>query len=309
MQQVSDDYVASVVSAINGRRPLRSRMYVCTTHASSTSIVTIGSVSVSLNGDSAGHANLGTTRVATEGGVARIYLPGWITRDGESTSNTIIVVSDEHISVHGLGVPESDTTETFDPEYPYVYTGTTGVGEWVARAQILAIGTPADAELQRLFRKDGNDKMWISLIIALVTYLASSKSSPEDKKSALLNAGLAGAGTAFVTSQTDWGKDVNSTFNGYVGLDDSWTGFSGEDAEPGDKNGKNGKGKEKVPGSVTVPTTGNGSGGSGGSIFSTLPSWAGPAAGGVAVGASLSKIPKWVWLVGGGLLAYSLIKD
>lgn len=232
--------------------------------------------------------------------MARIYLPGWITRDGESTSNTIIVVSDEYISVHGLGVPESDTTETFDPEYPYVYTGTTGVGEWVARAQILAIGTAADAELQRLFRKDNDDKMWISLIIALVAYLASSKSNPEDRKRALLNAGLAGAGTAFVTSQTDWGQDVNSTFNEYVGLDDSWTGFSGEGAGPNN---------EKVPGRVTAPATGSGSGGSGGSIFSSLPPWAGPAAGGVAVGAALSGIPKWVWLVGGGLLVYSLIKD
>lgn len=294
--QVDSNYVASAMSAIVGRRALRSRMYTCKTRVSSTSIVRIGTVSVSLNGDSAGQANLGTTRVASNGTVARIYLPGWVTRNGEEVSSTVIVVSDVDVSVDGLGDVESDTTEVFDPEYPYVYTGATGVGEWVARAQVIAIGTAADAELQRSFRKDNTDKMWISLIIALVTYLASSKSNPEDKKKALLNAGLAGAGTAFVTSQTDWGKDVNSTFNGYVGLDDSWTGFSGEGAGPDDG---------KVPGRITPPV----SSGSGGSIFSSLPSWAGPAAGGVAVGAALSDVPTWVWLVGGGLLAYSLIKD
>lgn len=297
MERVDSGYVASALSAIVGRRALRSRMYTCKTHAGSTSIVKVGSVSVSLNGDSAGQANLGTTRVATDGAVTRIYLPGWVTRGDGEVSSTVIVVGDVDVPIDGLGNPESDTTEAFDPEYPYVYTGMTGVGEWVARAQVIAIGTAADAELQRLFRKDNTDKMWISLIIALVAYLSSSKSNPQDKKRALLNAGLAGAGAAFVTSQTDWGEDVNSTFNEYVGLDDSWTGFSGEGAGPDD---------EKVPGRITPPAA---SSGSGGSIFSSLPSWAGPAAGGVAVGAALSGVPTWVWLVGGGLLAYSLIKD
>jgi len=64
--------------------------------------------------------------------------------------------------------------------------------------------------------------MWVSLIIALLTYLLSPKDTKSQQKTALLSAAAAGAVTYGVTEYTDWGKEniqpldnsISSFFNG-----------------------------------------------------------------------------------------------
>ena len=138
--------------------------------------------------------------------------------------------------------------------------------------------------------------MWLSLLLALVTFLMSDDGTKEGRRKALLAAGVVGAGSAYVTSQTDWGQEINGNFNEFIGLEDTWTGF--DDSDP------SGSPSSPTTG-TTVPTVSRGGG-----IFSSAPSWLGTAGAGVAgavVGASL---PSWVWWVGGGLLFYLVfVKD
>lgn len=48
--------------------------------------------------------------------------------------------------------------------------------------------------------------MWLSLIIALITYLLSPRDTAAERQKALLTAGVAGAVTYGVENYTDWGK-------------------------------------------------------------------------------------------------------
>lgn len=139
--------------------------------------------------------------------------------------------------------------------------------------------------------------MWLSLLMAFLTFILSDDGTKEGRKKALLTAGVVGAGTALVTSQTEWGKDVNGSFNEAFGLNDSWTGLSG--------------GSKDTDGATTTtpPQKTNGGSSSGGGIFSKLPEWTGLAGAGATGFALGSAIPTWVWLVAGGLLIYSLLKD
>lgn len=144
--------------------------------------------------------------------------------------------------------------------------------------------------------------MILTIIIFLATYLLSSDGTAKGRKKALLAATVAGAGTAFVTSQTNWGRGINSDFNGWFGLDDSWSGFGDSTTKPA--VGNDSADPPKLPnngaGSGTKPANG--------SWWRNLPSWVAPAAGaaaGVAVGSGL---PGWVLWAAGGLLVYSLLK-
>lgn len=131
--------------------------------------------------------------------------------------------------------------------------------------------------------------MWLSLLLALVTFLMSDDGTKEGRRKALLTAGAVGLGSAYVTSQTEWGKEVNGSFNEAFGLKDTWTGFS---------SGTAGSTSTPTTG-VTKPTTGKGGG-----VFSSVPPWVGTAGAGVAGVAIGSSLPSWVWWVGGGLLVY-----
>lgn len=143
--------------------------------------------------------------------------------------------------------------------------------------------------------------MWLTLIVMLVSFLLT-KSSTGDNKKALMAAGIAGAGTAYVTSNTEWCQGLNTSFNSALGLDNSWTGFSGgSDATttPSTSGTSKPTGTTSSGGSSTAPSNTGG-------FFSQLPTWL---TGGVAAGAtawSLSNIPSWVWWVGGGILVWRL---
>lgn len=137
--------------------------------------------------------------------------------------------------------------------------------------------------------------MWLTLLMTLLTFLLTDDGTKEGRKKALLTAGIVGAGTALVTTQTEWGRDVNGSFNEVFGMDDSWTGMSGgsQDTSGGDTD--------------SPPSRTNGGATGGGGIFSKLPEWTGVAGAGAAGLALGSSIPTWVWLVAGGLLIYSLL--
>lgn len=150
--------------------------------------------------------------------------------------------------------------------------------------------------------------MWITLILMIVSFLLT-KSSTGDSKKALLTSAVVGAGAGLVTSQTEWGSELNSNFNNFVGLDDSWTGFSGDGTStdaPTSGNSVSGVGSSGGSTNGVSASSGKGPGG----LFSSLPTWLGGAAvagaGAAATTWSLKKVPAWVWWTAGGLGIYWL---
>lgn len=127
------------------------------------------------------------------------------------------------------------------------------------------------------------DAMWISLLIALLTYLMSPKGNEKEKRQALVKAGLAGGATYLATQYTDWGKDISDKFDGAIGVGGT---TETDDAVSGG----------------TKPTTGSGLGG--------LGSWVTPAIATVGGAAVASGLPSWALWAGIGLGVYVLfIKD
>lgn len=139
--------------------------------------------------------------------------------------------------------------------------------------------------------------MWLSLLLALLTFLLTGDGTKEGRRKALLAASVVGAGSAYVTSQTEWGEELNGDFNEFFGMDDTWTGVG----TTGDGSTSTGTSGNTAPG--------NASGGSGGGIFSNIPGWVGAGAG-VAAGATLfGNVPKWVWWAAAAGGVYLLLKD
>lgn len=62
--------------------------------------------------------------------------------------------------------------------------------------------------------------MWLSLIVALLTYLMSPTDTKEQRRKALTNAALAGGATYAITEYTDWGrgnlKPIDGDINKFV---------------------------------------------------------------------------------------------
>lgn len=125
----------------------------------------------------------------------------------------------------------------------------------------------------------GVPDMWISLFIAILTYLLSAKGNSEQRRQALLNSAMAGGATYLATEYTDWGKDVSGKFDSAIGLGGT-TPAAGSTATTGTK----------------APV----------SLWDTLRTWA-PAALTVGGVASLAgAVPSWVFpfaiLLGGYLV-------
>lgn len=129
--------------------------------------------------------------------------------------------------------------------------------------------------------------MWVSLFIALLTYLLSPKGSDKEKRNALMNAALAGGSAYAATEYTDWGKDISNRFDSAIGIGGSTTTAT---------DGANGA-------KVTTPGTASSSG------LGSLGNWI---TGGLAAGAGASvvgRLPTWVIYAGLGLGAYLFLKD
>lgn len=59
---------------------------------------------------------------------------------------------------------------------------------------------------------------WLSIIMALVTFFLSGGQKKENRTRALLAAGLAGAGTYYLSHETDWGQRTLGEFDGVTGV-------------------------------------------------------------------------------------------
>lgn len=57
---------------------------------------------------------------------------------------------------------------------------------------------------------------WLSIIMAIISAIASLKSKPNDKGRAVAAAALAGMGTYYVTHNTEWGRENLGKLDGVV---------------------------------------------------------------------------------------------
>lgn len=140
---------------------------------------------------------------------------------------------------------------------------------------------------------------WLSIILALLSYFISKKSGASDSK-ALLTAGLAGAGSYYVTHETDWGKANLGSLDGVV-TGTGTTLKTGEGTEVTDPaTGAVIKTAVPVPGTTTSSAGGTG-------VTDVLKSWGatGTAAViGTTALATNSDLQKWILpaAIFGGLL-------
>ena len=281
---INQQYVSVVRAAIDSRSDVRSRVCEVITSKGSASVLRIGGHGISLEGDSSGNPTLDTTRVADAEGAARITLPGWMTRNADgSVTATLIITSVGDVTLAGV-TPKLDTVEKFDPTFDYFYTDDEGRGEWISRMQRLTIATENDAYLKEKFPKGSTNKMWISLLIAFLTYLMSPKGTDSEKRQALVRAGLAGGAAYAATEYTDWGRDISDQFDGAIGATPGGSTDSDTTVTTGQK-----------------PTTGSGLG--------SIGNWVTPTIAAVGAGAVASSIPKWVIWAGLGLGVYLILKD
>lgn len=57
---------------------------------------------------------------------------------------------------------------------------------------------------------------WLSIIMAIISFLSSLKKNPGDKGKAVAVGALAGLGTYYVSHETEWGKDNLGALDGVV---------------------------------------------------------------------------------------------
>lgn len=128
---------------------------------------------------------------------------------------------------------------------------------------------------------------WLTIILALVSFFMSKKSGASNTKAAL-TAGLVGAGSYYVTHETDWGKANLGQFDGVV--------IDGDEVVK-DKDGN-----------VVKDTAGNpiktGAGTAGTSLMDVLKGWGATGTAAVigttaAAGGGLFSSKNLPWLIGG----------
>lgn len=150
----------------------------------------------------------------------------------------------------------------------------------------------------------------IALIMALVSFFGSKKAGASDGEAAAI-AGAAGLGTYYVSTQTEWGRDLVSDIKSWVGVTDS----SGDPVLNGDGQPATvPEGAEVIlneDGSVAKDANGNVLWKLVDSTGKVLTSW-GPVGtagvigtAGIATGAIDTK---WLWIGGAALLAVVVLK-
>lgn len=143
---------------------------------------------------------------------------------------------------------------------------------------------------------------WLSIIAAIVTFLLSGGLKKGKTATALAAALGVGAGTYYLTHNTDWGRENLGYLDGVeVEPSPDGTGATVTDGDP--------KNPSVVP--IRQPTGGSGASGANG-LWNTLGSWLTSPAGQVTTGAVAGKalgVPNWMLWGGIGLGAYLILKD
>lgn len=141
---------------------------------------------------------------------------------------------------------------------------------------------------------------WLSIIMALVTFLTAQRKKGANTARSAAIAGLAGLGTYYVSHETEWGQTTLGALDGVITTPPVTAGGTdvpqNADGTPGTRNadgsytvvGPNGENVVVRPGSVggtingapaianggvTVPSTAGGFNGSTAGLWSTLQSW------------------------------------
>lgn len=153
--------------------------------------------------------------------------------------------------------------------------------------------------------KDIKEKsMWLTILMSLLSYFATSRATGGDKQKAALGAIIGGLGTATVVSTTDWGQNAASSFDSALGI----TSDPLLKQQVQNQTNAAAAGGTKTSTTTTVPGT---------SVWDTIKSWTSSGAGLVAAGAagavgawSLADfLKKWApWLIGGALV-YIAVSD
>lgn len=55
---------------------------------------------------------------------------------------------------------------------------------------------------------------WLTILMMLISYFASSRDTPEQRRKAALTAAVVGGATYYATHETDWGRDNLGQFDG-----------------------------------------------------------------------------------------------
>lgn len=130
---------------------------------------------------------------------------------------------------------------------------------------------------------------WLTIILALLSFFASKASGASNTK-ALLTAGLAGAGSYYVTHKTDWGK---AKLGALDGVDTAGTGAALVNT--------NGDPVVDANGGVVKQVVGG--------TFDTLKSWGGTGTAAVvgtaaAASSGLFSSSNLPWFIGAGVLLF-----
>lgn len=130
--------------------------------------------------------------------------------------------------------------------------------------------------------------MWLTLLVTVVTYLLSSRGTSEERRQALVNAGLAGGATYVATEYTDWGRDVSDKFDSAIGVSSKTNVLPAGQTRNADGSITDASGaivKAATTGTVGAP---NKTTSTGGSFWDSLASWGPTTTALVAGGAGLA---------------------
>lgn len=142
--------------------------------------------------------------------------------------------------------------------------------------------------------------MWITILIALLSYFGTKRATGGDKKKAAIGALIGGMGSAYAVSSTEWGANKATAFNSALGF----TSDPLLQQQVAANTAAAVAGGTPTSTATTVPGT---------SVWDTVKSWAGSGAGYLAAGAAGavagSALPTWLPAAGIALAAYLILKD
>lgn len=126
--------------------------------------------------------------------------------------------------------------------------------------------------------------MYLSLALALVTYLLSPKGTTAERQQALMAAAAVGGLSYVATANTDWGKNLSTSFDGAIGVGTPATAVSTDAANTT---------STAQSAAVAAPNSAASTSSTGGGLWSSISGWGAAAVGAVA-GGTLASGSSWI---------------